>query len=110
MNPEVKQAWLTALRSGDYKQGRFVLRSKDNDYCCLGVLCDIHAKETGNQWTQHTFADGEPDDFFYADNVANIPYEVETWSGLINTSHLMGMNDRVENTFSQIADYIEENL
>lgn len=45
--PKVKAAFLAALRSGDYKIGRGVLKSpsyKDEDgaeFCCLGVLCDL---------------------------------------------------------------------
>lgn len=41
MNPEIKKKWLKALRSGEYKQGRNLLRSNTDHYCCLGVLCDI---------------------------------------------------------------------
>ena len=41
MNPELKQKWLEALRSGRYKQGILQLRSSDDRYCCLGVLCDL---------------------------------------------------------------------
>lgn len=43
MNPEVKQVWLKALRSGDYQQGRKRLKS-DNHMCCLGVLCEEYRK------------------------------------------------------------------
>lgn len=45
LKPEVKQKWLQALRSGSYKQGKHVLRTADNHYCCLGVLCDVVAPE-----------------------------------------------------------------
>lgn len=40
LKPEVKAAWLEALRSGKYKQGRGVLNDGDT-HCCLGVLCEI---------------------------------------------------------------------
>ena len=43
MHQEVKQQWVTALRSGEYAQGNGHLR-KDDEYCCLGVLCDIAVK------------------------------------------------------------------
>jgi hypothetical protein len=32
--------WLTALESGDYKQGHGRLRT-DQGFCCLGVLCEV---------------------------------------------------------------------
>jgi len=41
MNLELKKQWVEALRSGNYQQGQYQLRSKDNCFCCLGVLCDI---------------------------------------------------------------------
>ena len=42
-NKELRQAWIRALRSGDYKQGHDYLKNGD-DYCCLGVLCDVITK------------------------------------------------------------------
>lgn len=45
MNPTVRAAWLRALRSGDYRQGRHRLARLRADggveYCCLGVLCEL---------------------------------------------------------------------
>lgn len=48
---------ITALRSEEYKQGRSRLKSGDQ-YCCLGVLCDIN---TGDRyiWLTDTFYDKE---------------------------------------------------
>ena len=54
MKPEIKQKWINALRSGEYEQGRKSLRDR-NKYCCLGVLCDLHAKETGNKWVEDQY-------------------------------------------------------
>lgn len=43
---EVKEKWLKALRSGEYKQGRNTLYNPDTDqYCCLGVLCELAFQE-----------------------------------------------------------------
>ena len=48
MNKEVKQQWVAALRSGEYKQGKNALRrqyeGEDAEFCCLGVLCDLAVK------------------------------------------------------------------
>lgn len=38
---ELKKAWLKALRSGRYPQGRKRLHTNNNTYCCLGVACEI---------------------------------------------------------------------
>lgn len=35
--------WIKALRSGEYKQGTSLLKSKEG-FCCLGVLCEINPK------------------------------------------------------------------
>jgi hypothetical protein len=40
MNAEIKQKWVAALRSGNYKQTKVCLHNKEG-YCCLGVLCDV---------------------------------------------------------------------
>lgn len=41
MNTEYKRKWVDALRSGKYRQGVGVLKNANEEYCCLGVLCDI---------------------------------------------------------------------
>lgn len=41
MNPEWRDRWVTALRSGDYNQGVGSLIGEGNTFCCLGVLCNI---------------------------------------------------------------------
>lgn len=42
MDPEKKKAWVDALRSGEYVQGRGVLCKADTGaMCCLGVAADV---------------------------------------------------------------------
>jgi hypothetical protein len=41
MNPDIKQKWVEALRSGKFKQCRKVLRNDAGEMCCLGVLREI---------------------------------------------------------------------
>lgn len=45
MNQEFKKEWIEALRSGEYIQGKNVLkRLEDNvivTHCCLGVACEL---------------------------------------------------------------------
>ena len=51
MKPEIKSKWVAALKSGEYAQGeRRVLNDGFGGWCCLGVLCDIYAKEFGDLW------------------------------------------------------------
>lgn len=47
MDKEVKDEWVAALKSGDYKQatGRLSVGvGSDTRHCCLGVLCEIAVK------------------------------------------------------------------
>jgi hypothetical protein len=41
MNTNIKQQWITALRNGEFVQGRETLRPTEDTYCCLGVLCEL---------------------------------------------------------------------
>lgn len=51
MKKRIMRKWVRALRSGKYKQGQKLLKAKDDKgefrHCCLGVLCELHAEETG---------------------------------------------------------------
>ena len=46
MDKRIKLKWAEALLSGDYKKGQGSLKKRDC-YCVMGVLCDLHRKETG---------------------------------------------------------------
>lgn len=118
MNPEVKKQWLEALRSGEYKQGKEYLRNGDQ-YCCLGVLCDLHSKETGTPWSE--VLDHDEQNVFRYESSASIPQsKVIEWSGFDpnnvkikykNMSYnIMFLNDSRGLSFSQLADLIEAQL
>lgn len=93
MNAELKDAWIEALRGGEYRQGRYRLKAHDGRFCCLGVLCDI----AGRKWTR-------------GNKTGVFPREVRL-AGVsrIQAEDLASMNDTGE-TFTEIADYIEETL
>jgi len=46
MKTEIADKWTTALRSGEYEQGRNYLAS-DGKFCCLGIACEIFADDAG---------------------------------------------------------------
>lgn len=122
MNKEVKAKWLKALRSGKYKQGDSYLRRKDGTYCCLGVLCDIYKKETGEgHWDGSRFNVGS-----YG-NSEIPPSKVAEWAGLEDSNPkvsvpkkgsfgLTFLNDGDEDekikkhSFKEIANIIEKKL
>lgn len=74
MRPQWVTDWLTALRSGKYKKGVKALRSRDNSYCCLGVLCEI----------QGLVAHISDDGYLYGSDlsVSLVPKELQTKLGL----------------------------
>jgi hypothetical protein len=115
MNPEVKQEWLKALRSGEYTQGRNVLKS-NNTFCCLGVLCDLHAKHTNAEWKSVDRAIYGFNAYSYEGAELTLPPEVMQWAGLpsnnveVDGNTLTFRNDHKKMTFSEIADVIEEHL
>jgi hypothetical protein len=119
MNPEVKARWVAALRSGEYKQGTGHLNSQ-GAHCCLGVLCDLHAKQTGGQWDAPSYRSGGAR---YDGLSMGFPATVVDWAGLDDSAHGAGPelviaraqltaaahNDRGR-TFAELADAIEAQL
>lgn len=125
MDTGIKADWLTALRSGEYKQGKGFLKDQQGDeparYCCLGVLCELAAKagiiegsERDTDEYVHRF-DGQ---------TSYLPPKVATWAGIHYQGKiyrpgasgelsdarvsvdLADLNDYKMN-FGQIADVIE---
>lgn len=121
MNKEVKTLWVEALRSGKYKQGTGALRNDKNEYCCLGVLCDVARKEgiipsprrakDENVYEYGTVADRRG---------GTLPSAVYRWAGLYDGNPTFGpngaarsaasWNDHHHKSFEEIADLIEEHL
>jgi hypothetical protein len=105
------ERWIAALRSGKYKQGRFNLRSTDDDYCCLGVLCDIvNPGGWGPSVAKDRYRFGGVDNTL-PDHVANglgMGWGGELPTPVDGTRRLATLNDTRVYTFDQIADVIEE--
>lgn len=118
MNFEIKQKWLTALRSGDYKQGKNFLK-KDGEYCCLGVLCDLAEKEKVCIATKEELYTSSEIISFDLDS-KTLPYSVKNWAGLGHynpfvehkgySRNLANLNDVEGLNFEEIADLIEKDL
>jgi hypothetical protein len=103
------QRWVAALRSGEYQQGRFFLKSLDR-FCCLGVACDIYAKENPDgKWLHSDFKAGDKEL-----GVTSPPTTVCKWFGLpegpitAGGTGLITLNDHRNQSFSVIADLIEK--
>lgn len=131
MKPEIKQAWIEALRSGNYQQTTKVLRD-DTGFCCLGVLCELHNQALVS--LEHSW-EGDKDNnyYFYHGSCGTLSSSVIDWSDIggcnpkVDVFHYGGvlpaciesnrdlkwslaeLNDNGL-TFSQVADIIQEQL
>ena len=115
MNPEIKTAWVDALRSGEYTQGRRALQV-NGEFCCLGVLCDLAVKAGANVHVAYE------ENFVTYDSCKGMPpLSVRAWAGISTDDGdivddgdevfglLADRNDRGD-TFALIAEIIEERL
>lgn len=96
MNPQVKEMWVKALRSGEYQQGRgelITMTDEHTKYCCLGVLCDLAMKEgivNLQPATRYTQYEQRIRNFFGTEHEHNnglakfeiLPPSVVHWAGL----------------------------
>ena len=104
---EVVKKWVTALRSGQYKQTQRVLRNSEG-FCCLGVLCDLNAKMSG----QPKWQGAE-----YLNNDLELPVELQEFilgdrgmASRLKMNRYAEMNDDGDKTFIELADIIERDL
>jgi len=127
MTPVTKQAWIDALRSGEFNQctgalGKLDPESGDINYCCLGVLARLAG--AGHRFTPlegdgilvFDFGDGSEDSGIIPLSVRNtivsdLPLgQLIMESGPHREDELMrtlsSWNDRGA-TFNEIADYLE---
>jgi len=135
MNPEIKSKWLAALRSGEYEQARGSLHrimhtadfkdKIDCGFCCLGVLCDIAAREDVCWWLDGEAVTVDPMGKTLFDNEV-LPRKVAEWAGLDDLNpvvpfdvdddedrerkRLSELNDEYRFDFERIANIIEEHL
>lgn len=122
MNPEIKRAWVKALRSGNYKQGQGALRQHDR-FCCLGVLCDLAVKAGVD--VEVALCQLTLNGYYRYDNESNYPpSKVNNWADIdyyevpdgeqdpdadYQTISLADLNDG-GTSFTEIANLIEEHL
>jgi hypothetical protein len=112
MNQEIKKRWVSALKSGDYKQGKSELRPTVDSFCCLGVLCDLYLNDTKNEWNStsssyHPY--GIYDEYTDSYEYEILPIELEKRSPDVENKDLIVLNDSGYN-FNDIADLIEKHL
>jgi hypothetical protein len=118
LKPEIKEKLITALLSGNYKQGRHTLRTQQDEFCCLGVLCDVIKDDINGNWKtlvdRHAFAVGDssrenypPWPISYFCSKSEEQNDIRALESAFG--QLADRNDRGE-TFVEIAEYIKEKL
>lgn len=119
MRKEIADKWVAALRSGEYKQGKFALNS-NNSFCCLGVLCEL-AKKEGIVNSEHVKQNSDYMSYFDPRHDQDrhsglLPRVVSKWADIKTSAgyvypvarSLLELNDGGQ-TFEYIADVIENN-
>jgi hypothetical protein len=110
------RAWVEALRSDEYVQGKCTLRGEAPDrperFCCLGVACDLSGL---GEWSGTAYCVGGHS------SATTLPRPVADWYGLpggdpsvrahwphLDRVALSTLNDGMGYTFDQIADCLEK--
>ena len=117
MDKHIKKRWLEALRSDRYSQCTERL-TNGKGFCCLGVLCNLHALETGNTWSER-FRNKNRNGIHYLNVNGTLPSVVVTWAKLDSDDPIPKNRYSIESlselndcgmTFKQIADIIDVGL
>ena len=95
---EVRDRWVAALRSGEYKQGRGSMLDEKGRHCCLGVLCDVLGREPRAVDGHDGKLNAEHYDFVYGDDM------VGEFAGTLAAHNDQG------SSFDALANYIEQHV
>ena len=126
MNIEIKEKWIAALKSGEFEQATGKLRAEVGDrswdqnqceyvvretggYCCLGVLQDVYQKETGNEAVHPWYSSFPGHDVLDWAGFEDDEREEDAEEGT-NIGTLTELNDDAGYSFSEVADFIEQNF
>ena len=130
MDAHIKDLWVAALRSGQYKQTREVLCNPTEGHCCLGVLTELFdAANPGVlgrlAGSSETVFDWTTDDGSIDSTNTELPAPVLDWAGMQTTEGALACIEEREElrpgqgaiclarfndnglTFLQIADIID---
>lgn len=118
MNAAIRDQWVAALESGEYKQGKGALAEVGEEgkirYCCLGVLCDLAVKAGVVEVNESPYGHLN----YGRESGGVLPDSVSEWAGLVvdgnpledpmvDGAFLSAYNDDLEYTFAEIAAKIK---
>lgn len=119
MKPALKEKWVKALRSGEYKKTKLQLEQLDKNgkymgNCCLGVLCRITKTKSVTKMATYSSIDG----VFFDDQEGELTPKLLKKFGIGNEDmhELINRNDGGNRyglsgqSFKQIANFIEKNI
>lgn len=119
MPKDMKEKWVAALRSGEYRQAAGAL-TKDGGYCCLGVLqCavdgEVEDKNAGlpSEWwcEKSGLRDGNGNEFYGGEYAEDDGVDLQIKSGILSIlndgNEIKGIKPL---TFPEIADLIEKEV
>jgi hypothetical protein len=110
---DIKEKWLTALRSGEYIKDKGQLNYRGN-YCCLGVLCEIQKRPQAIKTSNYRSYDDETTTISYKNPLYEILFDNGNFQGFYIEikngkcfNSLTRINDNTE-TFDEVIDIIEK--
>lgn len=118
LNPEIKERWLSALRSGRYTQAQSTLKS-EKGHCCIGVLveeCKDFFEDRGvpvEDIKVPLFEEGKHALLRIGDSYEDLSHQGRVAVGLdcYDQQELINLNDRCEvDDYVKQIKYIEENM
>lgn len=121
MNPEIKKAWIAALRGDEYRRGEGGLcktsdEGRGDSFCCLGVLCDLAVKAGLGEWCDEGLFRAWKSEDWGSSEAGILPKPVADWAGLdepnpvVGSASLAQWNDSRHAPFSLIAELVESHL
>ena len=120
---EMREMWLKALESGKYDQGYNVLHDTGDNFCCLGVACDLFAEDFGlelRKFGGDNYYSYGGRSHFLPDKILNamgFKTDVGTFDKEFQYEHngetidsLAKMNDEGDMNFVDIAKFVRKNM
>ena len=102
MKKQIADKLSKALRSGAYDQTQNHLAIEDvktgaTNFCCLGVLCELHAQEGLGVWEVTKNIQDDTELLGYEDsgikNTSTLPYDVRKWANMKSTTGYITSSD-----------------
>lgn len=104
---EIINTWLSKLESRQYKQGSGSLRNIQDEYCCLGILCEISKLGDWEESIANTSYGGTEPIFRYFNEESFLPSEVQEVSKIRSGSGNFQITDE---WWEQLPEEVKEKI